>query len=474
MLKKNYILKILLILGIILIVGIYFSNGPIIAVEDENQVGENNTVEDSQNQLTTNNLSVQNLNESSVVNTEDSEPITQAKKNVGNLKIVLSQEYYSYTGSAIKPKVSVYDGSTKLKESRDYTLKYQNNVNAGKASVIIKGIGNYEGRVKKKYKIGAKKVKFLKINIPNTKYYFRGTPRYAKVIVYDGKKKLKVNKHYKVRYKCNTKTGRAIIKITGKGNYKDTVVRYFYIVPNSTYISSVSLNSSETRATIKWNRDKRASGYAIYAAKSKNGYYRRVRIVSGTYTTTASVGGLNPNKNYYFKIRSYVLVNGKRVYSDKYSRPKCNTGLIASAMLNYPASGSNRNYNMKLASSKINGLVLEPGDTFNWFRVVGRASREKGYKQAGIFVNKITVLGYGGGVCQVSSTVYNACKNAGLRIVERHTHSKAVSYISSGNDATVAYGSKNLIIRNNKDYSIKMVTYTEGTKTFCKLYRVTD
>ena len=81
-------------------------------------------------------------------------------------------------------------------------------------------------------------------------------------------------------------------------------------------------------------------------------------------------------------------------------------------------------------------------------------------------------MGYGGGVCQVSTTLYQASVEAGLKIVERHMHSKAVSYTKRGKDATVSYGVQNLRIKNNKKYTIKLETYSNKGKTTCKIYKI--
>ena len=195
-----------------------------------------------------------------------------------------------------------------------------------------------------------------------------------------------------------------------------------------TEITSVLLNRKSTSATIQWKENSQASGYAIYMSTDEDGKYEKVKVISDYNNTSYEVDGLDSKETYYFKIRCFELIDGQRIYSDVYSKPKSNTGLLAKITLNSPMSGKNRNYNLKLASSKIRGTILNPGDTFNWFKVVGRASRAKGYKKAGIFVGRKTVKGYGGGVCQVSSTLYQASKKAKLKIVERHKHSQSVPY----------------------------------------------
>ena len=122
-------------------------------------------------------------------------------------------------------------------------------------------------------------------------------------------------------------------------------------------------------------------------------------------------------------------------------------------------SPDNRNDNIRLAFSKINGYVLQPGKTFSFNRVVGNRSTKNGFKTAIEYVYGEHVEGVGGGVCQASTTVYQAAIQAGLKITERHAHSDSVSYADYGTDATVSDTKgheKNLKFVNTTDYPIYM------------------
>ena len=318
-----------------------------------------------------------------------------------------------------------------------------------------------------------KDINTLKVKVSAYIHTYDGTEKIATVKVYDEEKKLTQDIDYIVNYSNNINPGKAIVFVTGIGDYTGTATKYFYIAPKKNKIKSVILSSNFKKATITWKNDSLASGYKIYMSTSKNGNYKRIKTITNNGTTSYRKGGLNPRKTYYFKIRAYVEVDGQKILK-KYSEPKTNTGLIAKITLSSPKSGSSRNWNLKLASKKIDGTVLKPGQIFNWFNVVGPATKSRGFKDAIIFVNHKSVLGSGGGVCQVSTTLFQAAREAGLQIVERHTHSKVVSYTTRGNDATVAYGSKNLKIRNNKKYTIRLNTYSKGGKTICRIYRVID
>ena len=125
---------------------------------------------------------------------------------------------------------------------------------------------------------------------------------------------------------------------------------------------------------------------------------------------------------------------------------------------NYAESNVNRSTNVKLASNKINNVILLPGEEFSYNKVVGKRTFENGFKEASIYTSNGVTNGLGGGICQVSSTLYNAVLRANLQIVERRNHSYAVSYVPLGTDATVSYGSIDFRFKNNRKYPIKIIS----------------
>ena len=114
----------------------------------------------------------------------------------------------------------------------------------------------------------------------------------------------------------------------------------------------------------------------------------------------------------------------------------------------------NRTFNLRKAASQIDGKVLLPGQTFSFNETVGNASKQNGYKKAQIFVNGKKRQGYGGGICQISSTLYNACLNAGMRIDERHSHSRRVDYVERGKDAATSYEGYDFKFTNTLSFPI--------------------
>ncbi len=130
--------------------------------------------------------------------------------------------------------------------------------------------------------------------------------------------------------------------------------------------------------------------------------------------------------------------------------------LIGSAQTKILDWADNRIHNIRLAIGKINGYMLEPGQGFSFNQVVGPRTAERGYKTATVLMHQEKVQDYGGGVCQVSSTLFQAVRAAGLTVTERHSHQKDVGYAHPGDDAAVDYGNKDMSFVNNTGKTIKI------------------
>ena len=150
--------------------------------------------------------------------------------------------------------------------------------------------------------------------------------------------------------------------------------------------------------------------------------------------------------------------------------------LISAAVITSKKSSKNRKFNMALACEKLNGLTLEPEEQFDWYgkNGVGQANKANGFKKAKVIMNKKYVEGYGGGVCQVSTTLYNCIYNLGIKPDEIHHHSLPSSYVKKGMDATVAYPSKNFKFTNPFDYKIEFEAFSEGEKVVILCYKPVD
>ncbi|MCI5970489.1 MAG: VanW family protein [Oscillospiraceae bacterium] len=148
------------------------------------------------------------------------------------------------------------------------------------------------------------------------------------------------------------------------------------------------------------------------------------------------------------------------------------TDTLGSFSTIYNAGNYDRSHNIALAAQKINGMVLMPGEQFSFNGVVGQRSAQTGFKTAKVYQGGEIVDGIGGGICQVSTTLYNAVLYADLSIDYRTNHSMPVSYAPAGRDATVSYGSIDFKFSNNQGYPIKLSCSASGGKLICSVYGI--
>jgi len=158
-----------------------------------------------------------------------------------------------------------------------------------------------------------------------------------------------------------------------------------------------------------------------------------------------------------------VVVEKARITSEELSKidKRLNTYTTR-----YNPGKVNRTHNLSRAANSINGTVVMPGDIFSYNRIVGPRNEKLGYKNAIIYENGQQIEGMGGGICQVSSTLFNSVLLSGLEIVQRGNHSLKVAYVPSGRDAMVSYGNQDFKFRNNTKYPIVVFTRVgSGTLT---------
>ena len=122
-----------------------------------------------------------------------------------------------------------------------------------------------------------------------------------------------------------------------------------------------------------------------------------------------------------------------------------------------------RAVNVTLAASRINGVTLEPGQEFSFSQTILPRTPANGYVQAPVINNHAYTMGYGGGICQVSSTLYAAMLTVGLPATERHPHSLPVSYMPAGMDATISSPVKDLKFVNIYNHPIQLLAITDNT-----------
>jgi len=159
---------------------------------------------------------------------------------------------------------------------------------------------------------------------------------------------------------------------------------------------------------------------------------------------------------FYSDVSFEMKVPKKLVY------PRVDTELLTDISSNeignyltyFRTSNRERSHNIQLAAEAINNHVVFPGETFSFNEVVGKRTVEKGYKRAPVIVKGELSEDIGGGICQVSSTLFNAVSIEGIEIVERYSHSRSVPYVPPGKDATVSWWGPDFIFKNEYSYPI--------------------
>ena len=147
---------------------------------------------------------------------------------------------------------------------------------------------------------------------------------------------------------------------------------------------------------------------------------------------------------------------------------------LATFTTRYDVSDVDRTTNLRLACEKINGTVLLSEETFSYNKVVGERTVAAGYKNAKVYEAGQVVDGIGGGICQISSTLYNAALLANLEIVERRNHQFVTSYVPAGRDATVVYGTTDFKFKNTRKYPIRIVATANAGIATISIYGIKE
>lgn len=173
----------------------------------------------------------------------------------------------------------------------------------------------------------------------------------------------------------------------------------------------------------------------------------------------------SPQEEYTIPLKiTYPKVTTKQIGSEAFP------DLLSQFTTSFTSSGANRATNVRLAAGKINGTVLMPGETFSYNQVVGKRTRAAGFREGTAYFNGQVVQEVGGGICQVSSTLYDAVLYANLEIVERYNHGFNPGYVKAGLDATVSWGGPDFKFKNNRSYPIRIVCDSSGKKLRIYIY----
>ncbi len=232
-----------------------------------------------------------------------------AKPRIDECKITVEDQVY--TGKALKPAVTVKYGKVTQKKGTDYTVAYKDNVNAGTATVMVTGKGNYTGSKKVTFKIAA--VKLAKCTFAVADQTYTGKALKPAVTVKYGKVKLKQGTDYTVTYKNNKAIGTATATVKGKGNYTDSKKVTFRINPKGTAFAK--LKGGKQQITLKWKNPKNITGYEIQYSLKKNFSGKKTVKIKKAKTLATTIKKLAANKTYYVRIRTYTTVKKKTYYS---------------------------------------------------------------------------------------------------------------------------------------------------------------
>lgn len=149
-----------------------------------------------------------------------------------------------------------------------------------------------------------------------------------------------------------------------------------------------------------------------------------------------------------------------------------NENLISSFSTKVYTKTADRLKNLNIVCNRLSGTILEPGEEFSYNDTCGPYNKEQGFGKASVIINGEEVQEYGGGVCQLSSTLYNALKGLNIDFLERHNHSKDVYYVPRNEDATVSYGSLDFRFKNNESYPIEIEAYSNENEVTVSIYKI--
>lgn len=389
-----------------------------------------------------------------------------------------------YGGHAVTPVVYVSFNNQNLIQNIDFTATFSNNNAPGRATVKITGIGNYSGSVSKTFIISPEKIGSVSIKKDSTTSATISWSAAAKVsgyeiLKFDSSKNAYVHLDFvssdKTSYKVSSLKNssayyyqvRAYKTIDNNKYYGEIGNTVFtFIKPSTVKLTSVTLN--KTTLNVEWKKVN-CSGYELtYTTDSKFKKGLKTVKVTNPNTTKKAIKKLKKGKKYYVKVRAYSNYNGVKYYGDRSTMLCSYYSNVYATYYSYYVNNKDRTTNLKIASKKINGTIIQPGETFDFNKVVGSRTAAKGYKKAHVFTggNSMT-MGLAGGICQVASTMFNTALIANVPIVERHQHSQRVSYVPLGRDAAISGNVQNFKWKNNTKYAIRVQMTVKNGKITC-------
>ena len=218
----------------------------------------------------------------------------------------------TYTGGEIKQNITVSNGNVVLKNGTDYNVSYQNNVNAGTASMTVTGKGYYVGTQTFTFNIGKRNISNLSMSLAYSQCKYDGTAKRPGITLKNGGTALRAGWDYDCTYSSNIYPGKATVVIAGKGNYTGTKTSTYTIVLPGTKIKKVSALKNG-KVQVKCKKVSAVSGYEVQYSLKKKFSGAKTKTMRAT---AKKLKKLKKGKKYYFRIRTFVENNGKKYYSD--------------------------------------------------------------------------------------------------------------------------------------------------------------
>lgn len=241
------------------------------------------------------------------------------------------------------------------------------------------------------------------------------------------------------------------------------------------YIKVEKVNEGKAKITLM-NAGNGKAAKVYFPTWSKTNGQDDIKWYSASYAGggnwTATIETKN-HKNYgAFTTHVYVEYNGKKSYvgATEFNLKGLDYSQMLSRFYTVSQNNANGTFNMSKALLSFNGVIVQPGQTISFFNIAGPCGKNQGYKVAGT----VQGTGYGGGICQASTTLYGGALRAGMTIVERRSHSSKSVYVPVGQDAMVSYGSSDFKFRNDHSRPVKIVTYVVGKTLYVEFWGVQE
>ena len=357
--------------------------------------------------------------------------------------------------------------------------KYVSTVKAQKGYIIAENVA-----LRVNAKNTAKKVTIL--SSENKVTIINETSQWYKVMTSNGKIGY-VKKMYVSKLKASEKKIAYVIKEESLRTKPEDGAKKVAILPYTQELKI--LGESDSWYTVKTTTGKIGYIKTKYISTEKPYIERKGYVKTNSVTNlnglpqdnSSRVATLSPGEivtiigeqNGWYKVRKSSGQEGYIKIGLVSTREPDQSVLLATYTTYSKGSPANRNYNIARACSKVNGTILRPGETFNWFTVVGSCGKGNGYRTATVIVNGKYLQDYGGGVCQVATTLCGCAKNLNIKNIYARPHSGHVSYLNGdGVEAAVSYGSKNFKFTNTTNKTIQIETYSSSGRIIIAAYEI--